>query len=214
MGRLLLPDDHAARAQFAAAAPTYGYYILIEALGDDPAADSARCEQALAAAGDQGLFADAVVAATAQQRATLWRVREDSEQIERQHHYTLGYDVSLPLRAMPAYVAAVRADLAQPLGQRRAAGSMATWATATCTSTSGRQPCSRETGSGGCHVYRPLRSLGGSISAEHGIGLEKKPYLAWSRTPAEIEVMRRLKRTLDPHNILNPGRIFDVDGVP
>lgn len=60
-------------------------------------------------------------------------------------------------------------------------------------------------------VYTPLSTLGGSISAEHGIGLEKKQYLALCRSPQEIRIMQQLKRTFDPHNILNPGRIFDLD---
>ena len=51
---------------------------------------------------------------------------------------------------------------------------------------------------------------GGSISAEHGIGILKRPYLKMSRTEEEIETMRTLKRALDPKNILNPGRIFTV----
>ena len=59
-------------------------------------------------------------------------------------------------------------------------------------------------------VYTPLRTCGGSISAEHGIGLEKKAYLAWSRSAAEIELMKQLKRTLDPKTILNPGKVFDL----
>jgi len=58
-------------------------------------------------------------------------------------------------------------------------------------------------------VYRPLGKLGGSVSAEHGIGLEKKNYLAWCRSEAEISVMKALKKTLDPKGILNPGKIFD-----
>lgn len=60
-------------------------------------------------------------------------------------------------------------------------------------------------------VYGPLRLARGSISAEHGIGLDKKAYLALSRTPEEIATMRLLKRTLDPHNILNPGKLFDLE---
>ena len=57
-------------------------------------------------------------------------------------------------------------------------------------------------------VYRPLAAIGGSVSAEHGIGLEKRAYLPLSRTPAEISTMRLLKRALDPKGILNPGKVF------
>jgi FAD/FMN-containing dehydrogenase len=55
-----------------------------------------------------------------------------------------------------------------------------------------------------------VRKHGGSISAEHGIGLLKKDYLGYSRSPAELELMRALKRVLDPQGILNPGKVVDV----
>jgi FAD/FMN-containing dehydrogenase len=57
-------------------------------------------------------------------------------------------------------------------------------------------------------VYSELQPYGGSISAEHGIGLEKRPFLHYSRSDVEIEMMRRLKTALDPNSILNPGKIF------
>jgi FAD/FMN-containing dehydrogenase len=59
-------------------------------------------------------------------------------------------------------------------------------------------------------VYEPLAGIQGSVSAEHGVGLEKKPYLGISRTPEEIELMRTVKKALDPNGILNPGKIFDA----
>ena len=52
------------------------------------------------------------------------------------------------------------------------------------------------------------------MSAEHGIGLEKKSYLLISRTPEEVALMRTLKHALDPKGILNPGKIFDYDDAP
>ena len=58
-------------------------------------------------------------------------------------------------------------------------------------------------------LYAPLQALGGSISAEHGIGLEKKRYLHYSRNAEEIATMQLLKRTFDPNNILNPGKVVD-----
>ena len=57
-------------------------------------------------------------------------------------------------------------------------------------------------------IYGPLRALGGSVSAEHGIGIEKRDYLSWSRSEEEIALMRLLKSTLDPNNILNPGKVL------
>ncbi len=60
-------------------------------------------------------------------------------------------------------------------------------------------------------LFDLVRKHGGSISAEHGIGLLKKPWLGWSRSPAEIATMRAVKRALDPQNLLNPGKIFDVE---
>jgi FAD/FMN-containing dehydrogenase len=59
-------------------------------------------------------------------------------------------------------------------------------------------------------VYRCLEPFAGAISAEHGIGLEKRPYLPISRSDEEIELMRSLKRMLDPNNILNPGKVVDA----
>jgi FAD/FMN-containing dehydrogenase len=58
-------------------------------------------------------------------------------------------------------------------------------------------------------AYELLRPIDGSISAEHGIGLERRHFLNISRTAQEIEAMRALKRALDPHGILNPGKVFE-----
>lgn len=187
------------------------FYVLLEALGGDPKGDRQRFEQALDRALNEGLLEDAVVALNERQRTDLWRVREDSEQIERQHHLTFGFDVSLPLAEMEKYVADVRSGIDLHFGsgaQCWVYGHVADgnlhinmWAPAL---TPADRPVVEEI------VYRPLTAWGGSISAEHGIGLEKKPYLAWSRTAAEIETMRLLKRTLDPAGILNPGKVFDL----
>ena len=58
-------------------------------------------------------------------------------------------------------------------------------------------------------VYQPLQEIKGSISAEHGIGIDKKPYLHLSRTKPEMELMKAIKLLLDPKNILNPARIIN-----
>lgn len=65
-----------------------------------------------------------------------------------------------------------------------------------------------------CHaadteMFETVRKFGGSVSAEHGIGLLKKAALSYSRTPAELAIFRQIKKALDPQNLLNPGKIFD-----
>jgi FAD/FMN-containing dehydrogenase len=59
-------------------------------------------------------------------------------------------------------------------------------------------------------LYGMIKHYNGSISAEHGIGLLKKPYLLYTRSPEEIEYMKSIKKIFDPNNILNPGKIFDL----
>ena len=60
-------------------------------------------------------------------------------------------------------------------------------------------------------VYSPLARIGGSVSAEHGIGMEKREHLHLSRSRDEIRTMRLLKQALDPKGILNPGRVFPLE---
>jgi len=60
-------------------------------------------------------------------------------------------------------------------------------------------------------MYHLCRELGGKISGEHGIGCKRKPYLDIVTSEAEIEMMRKIKKALDPNNIMNPGKIFDLD---
>lgn len=59
-------------------------------------------------------------------------------------------------------------------------------------------------------LFQKISEFKGSISAEHGVGLTKKAFLKYSRSEAEIQIMRQIKKIFDPHNILNPGKIFDI----
>jgi FAD/FMN-containing dehydrogenase len=59
-------------------------------------------------------------------------------------------------------------------------------------------------------IFSLVKKHQGSISAEHGIGLLKKDYLRYSRSPEELAIMRAVKRALDPLNLMNPGKIFDL----
>jgi FAD/FMN-containing dehydrogenase len=58
-------------------------------------------------------------------------------------------------------------------------------------------------------VFEIVKRYDGSVSAEHGVGLLKKPYLHYSRSDTELEFMRQIKRVFDPNNVMNPGKVFD-----
>jgi len=185
--------------------PTYPYYVLVEAMGSD---DSA-VEAALADAYEQTLIVDAVLAQSETQRRQLWAMRDDVAQCFREGP-TISFDVSMPISTMETYVADVTARLDAAFDKHRCFifghmgdGNLHLVVGAGTPTSEVREKVEAA-------VYEPLRAIGGSVSAEHGVGLEKKPYLEISRQPAEIEMMRTLKRALDPKGILNPGKIFDV----
>jgi len=185
----------------------YPFYVLAEMLGSHPEADAERFEAVLGQALESGLVADAVIAKSETERAALWGLRDDVGQPFR-NGPAVTFDVSLPIPEMPAYVARVKQDLT------------ARWPNAELT-------VFGHLGDGNIHliagvgdrdarhaieqtVYGPLAAHGGSVSAEHGIGLQKREFLPSSRTPQELALMRTVKTALDPKNILNPGRIFTV----
>lgn len=188
-GTAILPRGHA-------------YYVLVEAMGGDEAADAESFERALGAALESGDIVDAVIAKSGAERAAIWALRDDVGQTAR-NGPIIAFDISLPIAAMEAYVAEVRARLPGlvvfgHLGD----GNLHVIAPAPDRSEAGRHAV--ETA-----IYDPLRAIGGSISAEHGIGLMKRAYLSWSRSPVEIQVMRTLKSAFDPRGILNPGKVFE-----
>jgi FAD/FMN-containing dehydrogenase len=183
------------------------YYVLVESMGADAARDSARFGAALETAWDAGLVADAAVAGSDRERAAMWAIRDDVMQMVRDGAPFI-FDVSLPIFAMEAYVEEVRTALAARWPEHRCwvfghlgDGNLHLVIRAGAPDAETRSEVERL-------VYGPLERIGGSVSAEHGVGLEKKPYLWISRHPEEIELMRTIKRSLDPRNILNPGKIF------
>ena len=186
----------------------YPYYALVEAMGGDADADQARLQAAFEDAYADGLVADAVVASSEAQRRQLWALRDDVEQVN-QYQPMFIFDVSLRLSKMERYVAEVNRRLEAAFGEyvnftfgHIGDGNIhfGTWAGS---DESAREGVKRA-------VYEPLAAIGGSVSAEHGIGLDKKKYLHLSRNDEEIALMRTLKRALDPNGILNPGKIFDL----
>jgi len=186
------------------------YYVLVETIGSD----TATAEAGLAEALEQELITDAVLAQSEAQRQNLWAMRDDVEQCLRFGAAYI-FDVSLRLSCMEAYVSEVNDRLNKAFpnsevrnfifghlgdGNLHFVVSVGTDEEETEAVREGVERC----------VYEPLAAIEGSISGEHGIGLEKKPWLEISRTPVEVALMQQLKLSLDPKSLLNRGKIFDV----
>jgi FAD/FMN-containing dehydrogenase len=187
------------------------FYVIIEAQGPEQDEDTRRFTSAIEQAYEAGLIVDAVVPKSGTERDHLWAIREDFDAL-RQHKPLLLYDVSLPLRDMLTYVDEVTQGLKRlwPASQFFALGHIGDGnlhffvAPETTGESANLHAACDEI------VYRPLAKIHGAVSAEHGIGLEKKAWMSVSRTAPEIELMQRLKRTLDPKNLLNRGKVIDV----
>ncbi|HJV86899.1 MAG TPA: FAD-binding oxidoreductase [Noviherbaspirillum sp.] len=182
------------------------FYAIIEALGSDQEHDTRSFEQALGLGLEQGLCSDAIIARSERERQGIWAIREDLEHLVREFQPFYAFDVSLAVGHMEAYMREVAARLRArwPQGAIAFLGHV------------GDGNLHIAIGAGGEHdrhavescVYEPLRSIGGSVSAEHGIGLEKAPWFPISRNEIERTLMQSIKQTLDPNGILNPGKIF------
>lgn len=187
------------------------FYVVLEARGPELVEDERRFEAVVEAVLDQGLIANAVLPKSESEREHIWSIREDFEAV-RQRKPLFLYDISLPIREMLAYVEEVTNHLRTqwPRSEFFALGHIGDGNLHFFVA-----PHTDASDAAALHalcdetVYRPLAERAGAISAEHGIGLEKKAWLSLTRSPAEIELMRTLKRTLDPRNILNRGKIFD-----
>jgi FAD/FMN-containing dehydrogenase len=187
-------------------------FIEISSSRQDPALRT-LLETELGAAIERGEVLDAVLAESLAQREALWRLRESIPEAQRREGASLKHDVSVPVAALPAFH-----DQAAAAGLRIAPKA--------------RLCAYGHVGDGNLHfnfsapvgtdgsaflaagpaieqaVYAVAVAHGGSISAEHGIGQLKRDALARFKGPAELAVMRTLKRALDPKGILNPGKVL------
>ena len=187
------------------------YYVLVETLGSDPRNDTERFETVLGQAMEDGLVSDAVMTRSQSERNALWEIRDDVLQF-----FTLGpimvFDISVTIDAMESFVDDVRTGMAKL-----------------------KNPVCvifGHLGDGNLHVilgarsaedfnheyleqmlYETVERHRGSVSAEHGIGLDKREQLHRSRSEAELQLMMAIKRMLDPKNILNPNKIFAAEKI-
>jgi FAD/FMN-containing dehydrogenase len=194
-------------------ADRHDHYCLIELSSPRPDASLRQgIEAVLEAAMADGLVRDAVIAESDAQRAALWRLREEHSEAQKCEGASIKNDVSVPVSRVPALIAEASAaceamipgirvcafghvgdgnihfNLSVPEGAEGAAF-LKRWDDVAAA------------------VNAVVRRLGGSFSAEHGVGrLKAKTLAAWREGP-ELDLMRAIKRTIDPGNLMNPGKV-------
>jgi FAD/FMN-containing dehydrogenase len=189
------------------------WYVLIELSSQMRSGLRTVLEEILAEGHARGLLADAAIADSLEQTTMFWRVRELFGEVQRYVGGSIKHDVSVPVAAVPAFIAEANAavtslipgsrplpfghlgdgnihyNVNQPEDADKAAF-MARWDDVNAV------------------VFDVVAKYGGSISAEHGIGVMKRDLLPKVKDPVALELMRTLKRTLDPNGILNPGKVL------
>ncbi len=188
------------------------YYVLIE-FEHASATDQETALGVYEYCADQGWLTDGVISQNETQARELWRLREDiTESISSYLPYK--NDVSVRISRLPGFLTDTDALLRREypdfqviwfghigdgnlhLSVLKPPGLDQSTFLEKCQAVNQR-------------LFSALRQHGGSISAEHGVGLVKKPYLKYTRDPDEVACMRAIKQVFDPNNIMNPGKIFD-----
>jgi FAD/FMN-containing dehydrogenase len=188
------------------------WYVLVQLSSAARQDLRAMLENTLEAAMQRGLVSDAVIADSLEHRRALWHLRETLPEAQKPEGGSIKHDISVPVAAVPEFLreadAAVQAlipgsrpvpfghlgdgnihyNVTQPAGADTAAF-LARWYEMNDA------------------VHAVVTKLGGSISAEHGIGVLKRKLLPQVKDAVALDLMRTLKRTLDPNNILNPGKV-------
>jgi FAD/FMN-containing dehydrogenase len=211
----VLAHQPTARAPLA---ERHAWNALIECVS--PTSDSAglreALETALAAALENGLIADAVIAASDTQAEAFWALRDGISAAERAIGPAMQHDISVPVEAMPEFIlaAAPAIEAAHP-GTRAVAfghlgdGNVHFHVLAPAGAVRGVWE-EAEGKAVSAQVYDLVTEWGGSISAEHGIGQMKVDELARLHDPAALAVMRAVKQALDPRGLLNPGKLLTL----
>jgi len=194
--------------------PGAAWTVLLELAGTETEdAERERLAAVLELAIERGLIGDAVVAASIAQSRALWHLRESIPLAQSEEGLNIKHDIALPVSAIPGFVPHMAARL-----QEAAPGA--------------RVVCFGHLGDGNLHynvqapegivadeflaaheahinelVYDEVQRLGGSISAEHGIGALKRDELARRGSPVALAMMRAIKAALDPAGLMNPGRV-------
>ena len=188
----------------------YQYYVLLETMGSHPENDHQLLQDLLGEALEEESILDAVIAYTESDLEWFWKIREDVHVMVSRCRNDQHFDISVPVPLIGQLIDEIRAQVLNIPGVE-ACYPFGHVADGNIHLVMSKEKESQELIDqiNDC-VYAPLKAIGGSVSAEHGIGVHKKRYLHFCRSQEEIELMKTLKRALDPKNILNRGKILDV----
>jgi FAD/FMN-containing dehydrogenase len=188
------------------------WYVLMELSSSrDDARDA--LESILSQGLDNGIVDDAAIASSLSQRQAFWKLRDEMSAAQKPEGGSIKHDISVPVAAVPAFIAEANAAVVKLIPGARPVpfghlgdGNIHYNVT---------QPESADTAAYLARwyemndaVHAVVARFGGSISAEHGIGVLKRNLLPQVKDPVALALMRAIKRTLDPNGILNPGKVL------
>lgn len=196
---------------------TAPWYVLVEVSGQsDDAVLRQALEEELEAGLNAGELVNATIATSRHQEQSLWRLRESIPEAHKLEGTSFKHDISVPITLIPEFLTRVERELARAIPHLRmftfghvGDGNLHFNPLMAC----GAAPHPGDLKRVNCIVHDIVAALGGSISAEHGIGRLRRDELVKYKSEAELDMMLTLKRAFDPKNIFNPGKIFREEQV-
>jgi FAD/FMN-containing dehydrogenase len=191
----------------------FPWYVLIESASGEEGAAERAIERLLAAAIEDGLAGDAALAQSQSQAKAMWRLREDLSAAQKPEGVNWKHDISVPVSRIPEFLArADQALLARWPGARIAAfghvGDGNLHYNIAQPEGGDAAAFDRDRDAGAKTVHDIVADLGGSISAEHGLGAMKTAEALTYKSPVEVEALRAVRKALDPKRIMNPRVLF------
>ena len=183
----------------------YPFYVLVQCEGGNPEGDLAAFEQLLFAQMEAGTIVDGVIAQSETEAGDFWAIRDAVSELLATVKDRANFDIGVPINEMEACVDDISCELrAQyPDIQMPIFGHIAdsnlhiiAWT-----------PRAEEVEAIYLRVYQIVQRYGGTVTAEHGVGVMKIKYLQYCRSPQELALMHTMKQALDPNGILNAGRV-------
>jgi len=189
------------------------WYALIELSSQQREGLRDVLEDILGQGAEQNLVLDATIADSLEQAKAFWRIRELFGEVQRYAGGSIKHDVSVPVAAVPAFIAEANAAVvalipgARPLPFGHLGDGNIHY-NVTQPEGADKAEYLKRWDDVNAVVFEVVKKYGGSISAEHGVGVVKRDLLPSVKDPVALDLMRTLKRTLDPKGILNPGKVL------